>query len=189
VDVPDWQPEDWAYVLVRARAWEEAQEIGLGFNLKEGSGTASDDRFPFRFFGEFVDMFNDGSVQTYLLRADWIGGEWEGPWQQLGLWVDAKEPTDIDILSVQVIPKEVNYSSAPAGVLSEVRDRARRNTLYTHAPGRLEYRVRVPDAGRLDLGLGVLRDDPVTFRITAQRDGGDVENLLEEEHRPWPDRP
>jgi hypothetical protein len=25
VDVPDWQPEDWAYVLVRARAWEEAE--------------------------------------------------------------------------------------------------------------------------------------------------------------------
>jgi arylsulfatase A-like enzyme len=180
VDVPNWQPEDWAYVLVRARAWEDAQEIGIGFNLKEGSGTASDERFPFRFFGEFVDMFNDGSVQTYLLRADWIGGKWEGSWQQLGLWVDAREPTEIDILSVQVIPKEANYSSASAGVLSEVRDRARRRTLYTHAPGRLEYRIQVPEAGRLDLGLGVLRDDPVTFRITAQRDGGNVETLHEE---------
>jgi len=180
VDVPDWRPEEWAYVLVRARAWEEAEEIGLGFNLKEGSGTATDDRFPFRFFGEFVDMFNDGSVQTYLLRADWSGGQWEGPWQQLGLWVDAKEPTNVDILSVQLIPKEVNYSTAAAGVRTEVRDRARRRTLYTHTPGRLEYRVRVPEAGRLDLGLGVLRDNPVTFRITAEQDGAEVETLLEE---------
>ena len=181
VDLPDWRPEDWAYVLVRARASEEAEEIGLGFNLKEGSGTASDNRFPFRFFGEFVDMFNDGSVQTYLLRADWSGGQWEGPWQQLGLWVDAKEPTHIDILSVQVIPKEANYSAAPAGVREEVRSRAYRRTLYTHAPGRLEYRVRVPEAGRLDLGLGVLREDaPVTFRIAAAPDGADAEILLEE---------
>ena len=46
---------------------------------------------------------------------------------------------------------------------------------------RVEYRVRVPEAGRLDLGLGVLREDaPVTFRITAAPPGAEPEPVLEE---------
>ena len=128
-------------------------------------------------------MIHDGSVQTYLLRADWYwaGGRWEGPWQQLGLWFNAGEPASVDLLSARLVPKAANYAAAPAGVRTGVRNRAYRRTLYTHAPGRLEYRVRVPEAGRLDLGLGVLRDDaPVIFRITASSGGGQAEILLEE---------
>ncbi len=63
------------------------------------------------------------------------------------------------------------------------RGQLRRRTLYTHAPGRLEYRVRVPEGGRLDVGLGVLRDDePVTFRITAAREGDQAVILFEESY-------
>ena len=50
VAVPDWNLEDWAYVLVRARASEGVEEFGLGFNLKEGFATARDGPFPYRFF-------------------------------------------------------------------------------------------------------------------------------------------
>ncbi len=129
-------------------------------------------------------MIHDGSVQTYRLRADWSPpdyGDWEDPWQELGLVVNAGEPASIDIVSISLIPKEANYAAAPAGVEAELRGRAYRRTLYTHAPGRLEYRVRVPDAGRLDVGLGVLRDDaPVTFRITARLGDSEAETLFEE---------
>ena len=87
----------------------------------------------------------------------------------------------LDILSVSVIPKEAPYAAVPTGVMEEVRNRVYRRTLYAHAPGRLEYRVRVPEAGRLDVGLGVLRSDaPVTFRITASPAVGEAESLLEE---------
>ena len=182
VNLPDWRREDWAYVLVRARASEEVDWVELEFNLREGSGTATDSPFPFRFDGEWVFVVNDGSVQTYLLRADRPRQpDWEGPWQQLGLWFGAEEPASIDLLSVSVVPKEATFADARVGVRTDVRGQAYRRTLYTHAPGRLEYRVRVPEAGRLDLGLGVLRDDaPVTFRITASADGGAAESLLEE---------
>ncbi|MEE8146683.1 MAG: sulfatase [Longimicrobiales bacterium] len=180
VDLPDWKREDWGYVLVRARTSENVSQLRLAFNLRENRGARDS---PFRFGGEFVDVINDGSVQTYLLRADWSPpweGAWEGPWQQLAIGISAEEPAGIDVLSVSVIPKEANYAAAPAGVRTEVRNNAHRRTLYTHAPGRLEYRVRVPEAGRLDLGLGVLRDDdPVTFRITATPSGGEEETLLE----------
>jgi len=56
-----------------------------------------------------------------------------------------------------------------------------RRSIYSHAPGRLEYRVRVPEAGRLDLGIRVLRDnDPVSFAVIATPDGGEAQTLLEE---------
>ncbi len=69
-----------------------------------------------------MDVFTDGSVNTYLLRADWSGGEWEGPWQQLGIYVTAREPASLDILSISVIPKEANYASATEGVSSVARN-------------------------------------------------------------------
>ncbi len=85
------------------------------------------------------------------------------------------------ILSVSIISREANYASAHAGVRTEVRNKAYRRTLYAHAPGKLEYYVQIPESGRLDVDLGVLRDDaPVTFRIYTKADGGEPEPLLEE---------
>jgi hypothetical protein len=81
VDLPEWNREDWGYVLVRARASEKVRQLRLAFNLREDPGSRDD---PFRFRGEVVDVINDGSVQTYLLRADWSlpwEGAWEGPWR------------------------------------------------------------------------------------------------------------
>jgi arylsulfatase A-like enzyme len=140
----------------------------------------------FQFGGDEVPVIHDGSVQTYRLRADRSPpeyGDWEDPWQELGLVVNAGEPASLDLLSISLIPKEADYAAAPAGVRAELRGRAYRRTLYTHAPGRLEYRVKVPEAGRLDVGLGVLQDDaPVTFRITASPAGAEPETLFEESY-------
>ncbi len=181
VDLPDWKREDWAYIVVRARTSDDIGAIRVGFNLRTQLGPALWQQRPLEFVGEYVVVISDGAVHSYLMRADWSWGEWEEPWRQLGIQVDARKPGSIDILSVSVIPKEANYANAPAGVSTEVRSQAYRRALYTHAPGSLEYKVRVPEAGRLDLGLGVLRADvPVTFRVTVRSDGGEAETLLEE---------
>lgn len=128
-------------------------------------------------------MIKDGSVQTYSLRADWSGGQWEGKWRQLILYSVAEEPGSIDILSVEVIPKEAGYGDEPSGVRAEIRNRVYRGALYIHAPGLLEYQVLVPESGRLDLGLGILRDDyPVMFRVTAGTKTGETEVLFEESY-------
>ncbi len=183
VEVPDLGREDWAFVRVRTRTSDKVETLGLGFNLKEGSGTDTDGAFPFRFGGAFVDVINDGSVQTYLLRADWSGGRWEDPLQQLGLWFYAEEEASIDILSISLIPKEANYADAPTGMRNEVRNRVYRSAIYTRAPGQLEFKVRIPAEGRLDMGLGVLRDDaPVDFRVTARPEGGEASTLFEESY-------
>jgi arylsulfatase A-like enzyme len=180
-DLSEWRREDWAYVIVRARSTEKIDTLGVGFNLRQQPGPTANRQGPFRFGGEYVQVIKDGSIHTYLIRADWSWGEWEGPWRQLGIEVNAREPASIDILSVSVIPKEANYASSRVGVSSEVRSNAYRRTLYTHVQGRLTYRVRVPENGRLDVGLGVLREDvPVTFRIRTIFKNGKEETLLEE---------
>jgi arylsulfatase A-like enzyme len=113
------------------------------------------------------------------------------PWQRLGLSFVADEPASIDILSVSVIPKEADYTT-PVGSRSEARGRVYRSALYMHAPGKLAYRVRIPEGGRLDVGLGVLRTDaPVTFRVTAAPDAGETVRLFEErvaDIERWSDR-
>jgi arylsulfatase A-like enzyme len=180
LDVSGWSREDWAYLVIRARTTDEINGVSIGFNRREGSGTAEDFPYPWEHSGDRAPIINDGTVQTYMMRADWSRQVWEGDWQHLGLWLGSEEPASIDILSISLIPKEANYSDAGTGAREEVRNRVYRRSIYTHAPGRLEYRVRVPEAGRLDVGLGVLRDDaPVTFRIEARQD--DLTHSLFEE--------
>jgi hypothetical protein len=61
-----------------------------------------------------------------------------------------------------------------------------------HAPGRISYQVRIPKQGRLDFGLGVLRDDvPARFGIAVTLPDGSTEKLFEEayaEARSWGQR-
>ncbi len=184
IDLPDWDRRDWGYVEVRARTADEFGSVSIAFNLREGSGTSSDFPWPFRSWGDFASVISDSSVQTYRFRADWPAQEADGPWRQVGLWFGSTEPASIDILSVRVIPKEAPFADAAVGV--QTVGAAELPALYIRAPGRVEYRVRVPDSGRLDMSLGVLRDDaPVTFRVTAAATGGEAEILLEEL---WTDR-
>jgi hypothetical protein len=171
LEMPQLIRSDWSHVLLRARSsediidfWYFPKDLGLG--------------------GQMTPVVNDGAVHTYRFRADWpppAAGQPEDPWGELGLHINAGRPSSFDILSLSIIPKAALYAEAPFGVRTEVRDDEHRRALYTHAPGRLEYRVRVPPAARLDVGLGVLRADvPVDFRISAASPGGGAETLLEE---------
>jgi arylsulfatase A-like enzyme len=184
IELPNWRREEWGDILVQARTSSKVEGLIIGFNLREKIGAEKWEMFPFLFGSPDVPVIRDGSEHAYVMRADWsmdYSEQWEGPWRQLGVEFWSHEPVSIDILSVSVIPKEARYTDAPVGVRVEARDQAHRRTLYTHAPASLEYRVRIPLDGRLDVGLGVLRDDaPVTFRVTAQPEGRAAEHLLQE---------
>lgn len=171
VDLPDWNWQDWAYIVVRART---AGPIMLTtyFNRRERPGELFFEYEPFLYRGEAVRLINDGKVHNYLIRADWSNWGVTGSWKQLGFFVSSPVPTSFDLLSVSVIPKEALYAKERAGVVTEPREELYRRSLYLHAPGRIDYQVEVPEAGRLDFSLGVLRDDvPVTFRVTVAAEG------------------
>ncbi len=193
IDLPDWQREDWAQVIIRARASRGISYLRLGFNTRK-SPVDSNSPFTFTAWGDRIRPVCDNSVQTYTLQLDKISGQWkEGLWRQLGFLVGGPfnhpeegkhdSPATLDILSASIIPKEANYANVPAGVRMEHRNRIGRRILYTHTPGRIKYRVKVPESGRLDVGLGALRNKaPVTFAVTVTPEGGEAQNLLEETH-------
>ncbi len=186
--LPDWNLEDWAYVEIRARTRDPMRNMGLAFNYSKEDpavqgpvGTV----FPFYSRGDGAPLVTDGTVQTYRLSlASPNMRSWEGPWTHMAIWFNcfpAAAGATLDILSVTVVPKAAVYADAPVGLRPIIMGNRYRKTLFTHAPGRLEYRVRVPEGGRLDVGLGVARlDVPVTFRVSATGDGGNGETLFEE---------
>jgi arylsulfatase A-like enzyme len=181
VPIPDWDRQDWAYVVVRARSTDRVRSMGLGFNLRRDWDT----RYPFINWGDEVEVIKDGSVQTYQLRVDRIHEEFIGSsWGELVIHLradDVKDPVSIDILSVSVIPKEAVYTTESVGIRTVSRGLAYRRALFTHPPARLKYRVRVPERGRLDFGLGVVRaDNPVTFRVSVEEGTLEPRTVFEE---------
>lgn len=192
VDLPDWSLEDWAYVEVRCRTFDRMLDIGLGFNYTD-EDPLYQGWFPFYSVGVRTPFVTDGTVQTYRLSLNWSGmRSWEGPWTHLGISFNSQpdeEEATLDILSIRVISREAEFAEDRTGVqimkrgtLSDSpKDAPYHRTLHMHAPGMLAYRVRVPEKGRLDVGLGVLMENaPVTFTVTATLQDSKVETLLEE---------
>jgi len=192
VELSDWRLQDWAYVEIRARTADPMQAINLAFNY-----TREDPFFengpPFYAQSDWAYLVTDGTAQTYRLSLDSPEiRRWEGPWTHLGIsfvsQADEEEAT-LDILSIRVISRQAEFAADRTGVQivkrgtvsDSPKDAPYHRTLHMHAPGRLAYRVRVPENGRLDVGLGVLRENaPVTFAVTATPQEGQVETLLEE---------
>jgi hypothetical protein len=83
-----------------------------------------------------------------------------------------QDTTALDILSIRVIPKDHLYGDPGVAAVDVAVGYQVRRALYLHPPGRLEYEVRLPEDGRLDVGLGVLHEDiPVTFRFEVRPRG------------------
>jgi arylsulfatase A-like enzyme len=177
VDLPDWSKDDWGFVAVRARTKDNIRFLALVLNLRDKPGKTPAEQNRFLFSGEYLNLIRDGEVHMYLLRTEIIRpSEWKGPWRQLGIAFGpagekddkGKEAPSIDILSVSVIPKLASYARSRTGTSVEPWGEAGRRTLYSHVPGKLEYRVEIPENGRLDVGFGVLRKTTlVRFKISA----------------------
>jgi arylsulfatase A-like enzyme len=186
LELSNWQREDWAEVSIQARA-SNAGTLAIAYNLVEFE---PDTGAIVQHGGEAAALLADNLVHRYVFpvrstgRGRWpfARSEWEYPWQQLviGLW--ANEPLTVEILSVTATPKGEAFSSARAGVGTVERKGGIRRALYTHAPSRIEWSVRVPKEGRLDTGLAVFQeDDPVAFRVAVTEEGREREVLLEEQ--------
>jgi arylsulfatase A-like enzyme len=179
VDVPPTAANEWGDVVVRVRSDSTVSTVNLRVN--PGGANAAN--------GPAVPVVRDGTIQTY--RLPWPTGgaapvqAWIAagrPVQSLGVGAQAPEgPGSIDILSVRGPPIEEGYRDPPSGIRHLLDPGFSRRTLYTNAPSRLEFRIAVPDGGRLDYGLRVLRDDvPVTFRVGVQVGRGELEIMTEE---------
>lgn len=176
VDLPDWNKDDWGFVVVRARTKDMIRFLALELNLRDKPGKTPVEQRRFLYSGEYLNLIRDGEVHTYMLRTENVRpDDWKGPWKQLGIAVGPAGEKDekgdvrlsVDLLSVSVIPKAATYGNFGTGTSVETWGEGGRRTLYSHVPGKLEFRVKIPDGGRLDVGLGVLKKKaPVKFKIS-----------------------
>jgi arylsulfatase A-like enzyme len=178
IDLPDWHRDDWGSILISARNSDHFFNVRVFYNLGERMVPNNTQKSAVLYGGDITPLISDGEIHTYELnvnfeREEW--GEWKDPWKQLILYFAAPEPASIEILSVNVVPKEFIYADTPTGVKTIERSKIHRRTLYTHAPGRIEYRVKVPESGRLDFGAGVIKvDSPVSFKVIASQKAKEI---------------
>ncbi|MCK5449118.1 MAG: sulfatase, partial [Gemmatimonadetes bacterium] len=184
VDVPKWDHRDWAHVLIRARSSGPGTMV-LGFNVWDRARVPDEGRLwliPYETFASPTRLVGDGTVQTYQLPLE-PGTAWDESIEQLGFWIRTDGPAEVEILSITMVPMEAAYADIPAGARQVERDNRYRSALFVHTPARIEYRVHVPEGGRLDTGLGTLSSEPpITFRVSVGANGGQAETLLEESY-------
>ncbi|HSA97099.1 MAG TPA: sulfatase-like hydrolase/transferase, partial [Acidobacteriota bacterium] len=178
VDLPDLSLDDWGFIVVEARTKEGVPWMSTCFNLRERQKNGPARQPSFEAWGDTIDVITDGEAHSYLITAQAAGSEGlKGPWRQLGIAVGSSEreagdsrkgPISIDILSVRVVTKDAAYAGARMGIVTEPWGETGRRALYAHVPGKIEYDVKIPERGRLDIGLGVLKKtSPVKFKISA----------------------
>jgi len=180
----------WGAIEVEVRAAGPVAGIVIGRNLRSGSGESDD--YPWPFEDWVARVGDDLTAGTHVLRTH-LPSPGDGAlseWRQLGLWFGAENPVTIEILSVRLLPREAPFAKASAGVLpiGSAPANARpedpeisKTALYMWTPARAEYSVEVPNNGRLELSLGVVRGEaPVRFRVIATPSGSGSEVQLDE---------
>ncbi len=170
---------DWESVRIRARSNDRFAGMTVTHNLGAEGAVPTDLVFFFS-TDEAPPVFNDGSVQTYAipLRAR-DDEDVDTPLDSIGVVVAAIEPAEIDVLSIELVPRGAAFLD-DHGVGHVVRDGETRTTLFAHTPAQAEWDLRVPDGGRLDLGLAVTPGDAVRYSVSVREGEAEPQLLFEE---------
>ncbi len=171
IDVPESPVDQWAGLLVRARSHSRMAGIGAACNVEARKSIPNG----FSFFGGregTAPVFNDGSVQDYFLPIaphpdDEAAPAAHGTFKSVGVFASAPQPAALEILSIALVPRGATYLES-TGVRTLTRDSFTRTAIFAHSPASLAFKVRVPEGGRLDLGLTCLEGESIAYRTTAQ---------------------
>ncbi len=183
IDLEPSRRDDWTAIVVRARSRDRLAGIGSACNA------ATKTRVP-RGFGFFMGetgtspVFNDGSVQNYLLPL--VGTDEK--LESVGFYfATPRPPASIDILSVSLVPRGASYTE-PYGVEALTRRAETRRTLFSHTPSTLTWPLRVPQGGRFDFALTSLLGEEVAYRVRVRGKVGDATQVFDESvsaHDAW----
>jgi arylsulfatase A-like enzyme len=121
--------------------------------------------------------------RTYVLSAE------ESPFSTPGAGIGhvLVRPTDaagadFEIESVRLVFRRDHLSSIPSGVSWQGLSEIYHETLVARAPERLSFALDLPENARLELSVGTIEDEPVSFRIAARplRASAETERVLAE---------
>lgn len=183
VDVEDLDLSTWGHVLVTARVEGPVQWVGIGYDVRETPGETPDEQWPTLQYGAGtrVPSRDDAQVLRFALQDE--DDPLPGPVRQVAILFGARGPAVIELVSVDLVPAGAPYAEAGVGVRS-VSSSAhtdfgpQRRALYTHAPARVAYALRLPPGARLDLALGSFA--AATRMQVEVRAGGKQETVLDE---------
>lgn len=116
-----------------------------------------------------VPLLPGEEAQTYTLESSW--GVTAGAIRQLVLLPTDTPGSDFRIESVRVIFRREHLAEIPSGVGWQGLGEIYRETLVTRSPESWHFSVELPDQPLLDLAVGTVEEDPVTFRIDVMADG------------------
>ena len=93
-------------------------------------------------------------------------------------------PTDqsgatFDIESVRLVFRKEHLASIASGVAWQGLKEVYRESIAARSPETATFTVRVPERAWLDLAVGTIEDNPITFRVSASAGGKTGEVLLE----------
>lgn len=187
VEVPGWDVSRWSHVLIEARTTDPITYLDVAYSVRETPGEDPDEQWPLIYFADGTNVISDGEVQTYRLEAEPEEAPHE-PIRELGIEVGSVDPASIEIRSVTWVPLDALYAETGVGVRSVAAAPAtsfgrRRRTLFAHAPARLDYPIRVPAGGHLDVALAA-HGAPLAMTIELAEAGGSPRLLVEEAIEP-----
>jgi arylsulfatase A-like enzyme len=84
-----------------------------------------------------------------------------------------------DVESVRLVFRKEHLATISSGVTWQGLKEVYRESIAARAPETAMFTVRVPERAWLDLAVGTIEDDPVTFRISASANGKAGDSLLE----------
>jgi arylsulfatase A-like enzyme len=178
-DLDAGRVDDWSALLVRARSHERFSGLSVAFNLDDPAAFGGG--FQFMMGGEGSSpVFNDGSVQEYLLP---IKARTSGEaLRSLALVAGSPGPgaAGLELLSMALVPRGAEFDQG-RDVRAVTRDGVTRTSIYAHTPARLAWTLPVPAGGRLDLALSCLPGETVRYRVGARPGGAEGEVVLLDE--------
>src|SRR6185295_17197638 len=86
---------------------------------------------------------------------------------------------DFEIESIRLVFRKDFLAGIPAGVSWQGLSEIYRETLVAHAPEAVSLEVDVPRDAFLDLAVGTLEAEPVTFRVAVREGRGEEKVVLE----------
>jgi arylsulfatase A-like enzyme len=133
-----------------------------------------------------IDVTASDEIQTYTFAAAQTGNTPAATMRHVLIRPGDVVGADFEIESIRFTYLREHLATIPSGIGWQGLAERYHESIITRAPEHATFDLTLPENPWLDLSVGTLEEQPVTFRVTATRDGEAVvlgEQLVTESNR------